>query len=54
MSVEVEVLEHETPPNLLHFLPEAVDLPQVRVVGLIGVGRAELVVVEELECRRAA
>ncbi len=39
-------------PHLLDFVDEAVEVPQVGVVGLVAVGRAELVVVVVLDARR--
>ena len=46
---EVEVLEPQRRAHLLDLLPESVDRPEARVVRLVGVGRAELVVVIELD-----
>jgi hypothetical protein len=35
MSVEVEVLQSESRPNLFHFVSEAIYGPQARISGLV-------------------
>ena len=48
-QVEVGAIEAERLAHLLHLVDEAWDLPQIRVVGLIAVGGAELIVVVVLD-----
>ena len=48
-QVEVVLVEPERDPDLLDLVDEARDRPQRRIRGLVGVRRAELVVVDELD-----
>ena len=48
MAEQIEVLKPKRKPDLLDFFPKTLYRPQAGIVRLVGIGRAELVVVNNL------
>ena len=49
MAIEVEIVQPERSPNLFNFLSESLDSPKRSIIGLIGIRRAELVIIKEFD-----